>query len=74
MRDKAILIERTQVGDALVSTVFLGINHGFTGTRELWFETMVFGGPHDGQQDRYETYDQAVEGHKQVVMSLAEPH
>lgn len=68
------VIDKTRVGDAEVSTVFLAINHGFTGNRELWFETMVFGGPHDGQQDRYETYDQAVAGHKEVVASLGEKH
>jgi hypothetical protein len=49
-----------------VSTVFLGIDHGF-GDRPLWFETMIFGGPHDEYQERYETYEQAEEGHKRAL-------
>ncbi len=67
------IIDKTFIGKSEVSTVFLGINHGFGGP-DLWFETMVFGGPHDGQQDRYETYDQAVAGHKEVVASLGGLH
>ena len=31
------------------------------------FETMIFGGEHDQWQDRYATWDQAVEGHKAAV-------
>lgn len=68
------IIAKTQVGQSLVSTVFLGINHGFDSNTPLWFETLVFGGPHHGQQDRYQTYNQAVEGHKEVVASLGRPH
>jgi len=49
-----------------VSTVFLGLNHGFGG-KPLWFETMVFGGKLDQEQDRYETWDEAVAGHEAMV-------
>lgn len=52
-----------------VSTVFLGINHGF-GEHSLWFETMIFGGPFNDYQVRYETYEQAVTGHRVVVWKL----
>ncbi len=40
------------VGDSTISTVFLGIDHSFQpGTPILW-ETMVFGGALDQEQDR----------------------
>src|SRR3972149_4247748 len=51
--------------DVYVSTVFLGINHRFGDDGPpLLFETMIFGGEHDGWQARYSTWDEAVEGHK----------
>lgn len=53
--------------DIRVSTVFLFINHGFHGS-PLWFETIIFGGPHD--QDwmaRYATYEEAKKGHQEMV-------
>lgn len=51
-----------------VSTVFLAIDHGW-GMRHapvLW-ETMIFGGPHDGYQDRYCTREDAEAGHWEAV-------
>lgn len=52
-----------------VSTVFLGLDHRF-GTRgaPLLFETMVFGGPHDGEQDRYSTRAEALAGHERYCL------
>lgn len=50
-----------------VSTVFLGINHGWFGQRDLWFETMIFGGHHDLYQKRYETWEEAELGHKEAL-------
>lgn len=55
-----------KAGKVRVSTVFLGLNRGFGG-KPLWFETMVFGGKLDQEQDRYETWDEAVAGHKAMV-------
>lgn len=47
-----------------VSTVFLGLDHNFgTGEPQL-FETMVFGGPLDGQEARYATWGEAEKGHE----------
>lgn len=62
-------VARTGVGDSVaVSTVFLGMDHGF---REdglpLLFETMVFGGPMDGDEDRYATWSEAEAGHARKV-------
>lgn len=50
-------------GSISVSTVFLGIDHGYNG-QVLLFETMIFGGEHDGYQERYTTWEEAVSGHK----------
>lgn len=57
------------VGEVHVSTVFLRLNHGWGGVPQ-WFETMIFGGEHDGWCERYETYDQAEAGHKRTVDAL----
>ncbi len=51
-----------------VSTVFLGLDHNFGRTGPpLLFETMIFGGPNDGYQERYATWDEAVEGHARIL-------
>lgn len=47
-----------------VSTVFLTIDHAFGNEPPILFESMIFGGEHDGDQDRYHTWDEAVAGHK----------
>lgn len=55
-----------------VSTVFLGINHNFTGKGApiLW-ETMVFGGEFDQYQDRCSgSRRDAQKMHEQVVKML----
>lgn len=60
---------RDVVRDIEISTVFLGIDHGISG-KHLWFETMIFGGKHDGFQKRYETYQEAEEGHKKATLMV----
>lgn len=60
-------VERTDLGDAEVSTVFLGSNHNlYDGPPEI-FETLVFGGPLDQEMERYSTWDEAVSGHAAMV-------
>lgn len=56
---------------ASVSTVFLGLDQNFqwTGPPTL-FETRVFGGPHDGDQDRHATRAEALAAHQQLVAQL----
>lgn len=55
-------------GHVEVSTIFLGVDSGFTGTdNPVLFETMIFGGPHNGFQERYRTWDEAQAGHKAAV-------
>ncbi len=50
----------------MVSTVFLGMDHGW-GSAKLWFETMVFGTSIDGAEERYTTWEQAEKGHAKMV-------
>ena len=53
-----------------VSTVFLGLNHQFGDGPPLIFETMVFGGDLDGEQERYSTEAEAIEGHKAMIVRV----
>jgi hypothetical protein len=54
--------------DRRVSTVFLGLDHNFGDrSQPVLFETMVFGGAHAGEQERYCTWDEAEYGHKRYV-------
>ena len=72
-------VAENQISGWWISTVFLGINHGFLGP-PLWFETMVFEKypppPEVGKkirqlldemQLRYPTWADAEEGHAMVV-------
>lgn len=64
-------VEKTDVGDARVSPVFLGMNHNFgEGGKPLLFETMVFGGEYDEEMEQYATWEQAEEGHNRWVEKL----
>jgi len=62
-------VAETQIGRKVrVSTVFLGIDHNFTGKGKpvLW-ETMIFGGPYDEWCKRYTSERDAKSGHKDAV-------
>ena len=64
----ARIVKKTNLADCQVSTVFLAIDHSFLDDQQpVLFETMVFGGEYDGEQFRYHTWDEAVEGHKKTV-------
>jgi hypothetical protein len=64
----------TTVGEALISTVFLSMNHNFGQGEPILFETMVFSeGSNDTYEEftrRYETWDDAWHGHCAVVNQL----
>jgi len=68
-KDKqARTIARTVISGILVSTVFLGIDHGFGDNKKpVLFETMIFGGKHDEYQTRYCTMKEAKKGHEKAV-------
>ena len=56
-----------------VSTVWLGLNHAFFDNGPLQiFETMIFGGPYDGELMRYGTEEDALDGHRRVMEDLAD--
>lgn len=57
--------------DCNVSTVFLGVDHDFSmNGPPILFETMVFGGEFDQEQERYATWDEAVVGHAAIVAKV----
>lgn len=64
------IVGKTAVGDAQVSTVWIGLDHQFGDGEPLIFETMIFGGDHDGEEWRYSSREQAVEGHATAVALL----
>ena len=56
-------VAKTENEGVQVSTVFLGSNHNWGDGPPLLFETMIFGGKHDGDQERYSTREEAEAGH-----------
>jgi hypothetical protein len=57
-----------RIGAARVSTVFLGIDHNFTGATPVLWETMVFGGQLHLELDRCSgSREQAEPMHAQMV-------
>jgi hypothetical protein len=63
---------RTEVLGRTVSTVFLGLNHGFGGGPPLLWETMVFGGGSWSEEfyERHSTKAEALACHRRVVARL----
>jgi hypothetical protein len=62
------VVARTRIDeDCDVSTVWLGINHQWFDGPPLIYETLVFGGDHDGEMERYPNRDAALAGHDQMV-------
>jgi hypothetical protein len=71
------VVVQEEVEGFWVSTVFLGLNHGFGGKRQLWFETTVFRLAPDGVSmwraydcDRYETRAEAIAGHEETCAKV----
>lgn len=60
-------VAKENLGKVVISTIFLGIDHGFNESKPVLFETMVFGGSLDQEQDRFCTWDDAEAGHKKMV-------
>ena len=65
-------VGETWVGNIRISTVCLGMDHSFGDGPPLWFETMVFGGQLDQEQERYSTLEQAQAGHDLMVERVQE--
>lgn len=65
------IVAKTDVGDARVSTVFLGLNHSWGDGPPMLFETLVFGGRHDGDMERCSTWEEAEAQHAAMVERLS---
>lgn len=60
-------VKKTGLPDCDISTVFLGINHRHGTGLPILFETMIFGGEHDGYCERYSTWEEAEAGHQRAI-------
>ncbi len=65
-RNRIALTERDEV---VISTVFMGINHGdlLGESPPMIFETLVIGGEYDGAMLRYSTEREAAAGHEDAI-------
>ena len=63
-----IRVASDQIGDYWISTVWIGLDHGFGFPWPLIFETMVFKDSHsDLDCERYSTEAKAIAGHMAMV-------
>ena len=64
-------IARDHRSGVRISTVFLAMDHILTfedpSAKPILWETMIFGGPLDGSQWRYDSLEQAKKGHRDAV-------
>lgn len=60
-------VAKDAIGEVSISTVFLGLDHSFGSGAPVLFESMVFGGPLDQEQERYCTRDEALAGHAALL-------
>lgn len=65
-------VARDEVRGVLISTIFLGIDHG-TGDKPMLFETMIFGGHQDEYVKRSSTWADAMAEHA-VAVALVKEH
>jgi hypothetical protein len=64
-------VDVTDLGACVVSTVFLGIDHQYRdGGPPLLFETLVSGGPADGDMERTSTWETAKDAHTRMVLAV----
>ena len=60
-------LRNTVIGGVRISTVFLGLDHSFGEGKPVLWETMIFGGDHDGYMQRYVERRDAIAGHVTAV-------
>lgn len=60
-------VKQDHIDDKFVSTVFLGLDHSWNNKEVILWETMIFGGEHDQYQERYSSYEDALEGHQKAI-------
>jgi hypothetical protein len=67
------IVQQDTIGDVGVATVFPGADHNYFGDGPpLLWETMIFGGDHDGYRDRYASRAAALAGHDQALAMAKE--
>jgi hypothetical protein len=64
-------VANTERNGTRVSTAFLGVDHASfgmlgRGAKPLLFETLVFGGPHNGFTERCSTWAEAEDQHRRI--------
>lgn len=64
-----VQIAKTKVGESLVSTIRFPEIWDDDG-REIWFETLIFGGPHRDHEEWHSTLEEAQSRHAQIVEAL----
>ena len=65
------IVGQFEIDEYQVSTVFLGLDHGFGSEKPILFETMIFGGKQKSEYcTRYATYQEAVDGHNDLVLKI----
>jgi hypothetical protein len=64
----SLRVAHDNLAGALISTVFLGLDHSHGTGPPLLFETMTFD-DYGVRGQRYSTWRQAIEGHRQLVAS-----
>jgi len=73
VESKRRILRQEYIGDYWISTVHIGIDHGWHSERPLIFETMVFkgGSPErlgdDVETRRYSTWQEALAGHEELL-------
>lgn len=60
-------VKKTELRDCNISTVFLGMNHRHGNGTPVLFETMIFGGEHDGYCERSCTWEEAENEHQKAI-------
>ncbi len=65
--DRVLIQTHSQDNSIMVSTVFLGLDHGLGGHPPVLWETMIFGGKHDQFQERYCSKSEALVGHQKAI-------
>lgn len=76
-QDTVYIVAQDTVLGVKVSTVFLGLNHNYGPGPPLLWETMTFAVDSsrpelDGLQERYETKEAALAGHKAMLARVTE--
>lgn len=65
---KSCQVARNVIDEFEISTIFIGINHNLFGGAPILFETMIFKNNNSLDfQERYDSWDKALEGHKKAV-------